>query len=90
MIIAVLALNVLVVSFLVIATVKISKIEDISPLYKYIPSIIGFVFTTYFFTKMSDPQSEYIFQYFVQTVLYFFSSFISIIIAFIKDFKKTR
>jgi hypothetical protein len=90
MIIAVLVINILVVSFLIIATVKISKMEDISPLFKYIPSIIGFVFTTYFFTKMREPQSEYVFQYFIQTVLYFFSSFISIIIAFINDFKKTR
>lgn len=90
MIIAVLAINILVVSFLVIATIKISKMEDISPLFKYVPSIIGFVFTTYFFIKMRDPQSEYIFQYFIQTVLYFLSSLISIIIAFINDFKKTR
>lgn len=90
MIIAILALNILVVSFVVIATVKISQIEDISSFFKYIPSLIGFSFMIYFYFKMQNTESDLVLQYFIQTVLFFLSSIISIIIAFAKDIKKNK
>ncbi|MGM0639871.1 MAG: hypothetical protein ACQESN_00405 [Thermotogota bacterium] len=90
MIIAILALNILVVSFIIIATLKISQIEDVASFFKYIPSLIGFSFMAYFYFKMQNTTSDLVFQYFIQTVLYFLSSIISIIIAFVKDLKKNK
>jgi len=90
MIIAILALNILVVSFVIIATIKISQIEDIASFFKYIPSLIGFSFMVYFYFKMQNTTSDLVLQYFIQTVLYFLSSIISIIIAFVKDMKKNK
>jgi len=90
MIIAIIAINILVVSFVIISTVKISNMEDVASVFKYIPSLIGFLFTTYFFFKMNGAESDYTLQYFIQTVLFFISSIISIIIAFIKDLKKNK